>query len=141
MKLLFLDDYRRPDDCLKYMHMRIGAENLIYDSPNWFTVKHYPAFVQYIEKNGLPDLISFDHDLADGHYHQNMQEGNINYQTEDFANDMHKTGYHCALWLTNYCMDKQLPLPKFLVHSMNPVGTENIKALLENFKRVNIETV
>lgn len=132
-KRLFLDDYRSPEDCSKYMHSKIGRQNAVYTNHNWDVVRHYPAFVDYIKKRGLPDLISFDHDLADGHYHKNMQEGIINYQTLDFLDDFNKTGYHCAEWLVNYCLDNGMNLPAFIVHSMNPVGTENITSLLTNF--------
>lgn len=44
-----------------------------------------------------------------------------------------KTGYHCAKWLVEYCMDNNAPLPKWNIHSANPVGKENIKMLLENY--------
>lgn len=134
MKALFLDDYRQPIDCVKYMHTRIGPENLIYDKLNWHIVKHYPEFVQYIEKNGLPDVISFDHDLADEHYHERMQNGVLNYTGEAFGDDMNKTGYHCAAWLIEYCLDNNKKLPRCIVHSMNPAGTENIQSLIYNFQ-------
>jgi hypothetical protein len=82
--------------------------------------------------HGIPDLVSFDHDLADGHYHKNMQEGKLNYDAESFkSDDYNKTGYHCALWLRNLCYFNLVPLPKWYVHSANPVGTENIVALLK----------
>jgi hypothetical protein len=132
---IFLDDYRQPHDCLKYMHMRIGSDNLIYQAGDWLIVKNYPQFVNAIEKYGLPELISFDHDLADGHYHANMQEGVLNYMGDSFNDDYNKTGYHCAQWLVTYCMDKGALLPDFIVHSMNPVGTENILSLLRNFRK------
>ena len=45
-----------------------------------------------------------------------------------------KSGYHCAVWLTNYCVEKNLPLPDFQVHSMNPAGKQNIIQLLNRFK-------
>lgn len=132
---LFLDDYRSPEDCLKYCYKWYGTNQLVYNEQDWAVVKNYPEFVNYIQQYGIPDLISFDHDLADEHYHQNMQEGKLNYYTQDFlTNDCSKTGYHCAKWLTEYCMDKNLDLPQFMVHSMNPVGRENIITLLENFK-------
>lgn len=133
MKMLFLDDFRWPIDCAKYMHAKLGFDNILYVNPKWHIVRSYPEFVEWITKNGLPDLISFDHDLADGRYHQNMQEGNINYDSFDFNEDYNKTGYHCAKFLIEVCLDQNLKLPKFFVHSMNPVGTENIQSLLDNF--------
>ena len=52
-----------------------------------------------------------------------------------------KTGYHCAKWLINYCMDNNLELPnEIIIHSMNPYGSENIKSLFNTyFKVYNIE--
>lgn len=135
MRLLFLDDYRAPEDCLKYMHARIGSENLIYRSQNWDVVKNYPEFVAYITKHGLPEVISFDHDLADGHYHENMQKGELNYSGDSFNDDYNKTGYHCAKWMIEYCMNNNVKPLRCIVHSMNPVGTENITALIDNFKK------
>jgi len=132
---LYLDDYRSPIDCVKYMHQKIGKLNPIYLEQDWVIVRNYIDFIWYIQKNGLPDLISFDHDLAAGHYHRNMQEGNINYDTDDFQDDDNKTGYHCAQWLVEYCMQNKLKLPDWIVHSMNPSGTKNIESLLTSFDK------
>jgi hypothetical protein len=51
-----------------------------------------------------------------------------------------KTGYHCAKWLIDYCIDNKLELPKtILIHSMNPVGSRNIKSLFDSyFKSLNL---
>ena len=73
-------------------------------------VYNYEDFVEYITQNGLPDFISFDHDLG-----------------ED------ESGYDCAKYLVEYCIEHNLSLPKFSVHSQNPVGKENIERLLNNF--------
>lgn len=75
-------------------------------------VRSYTEFVSFINHNGLPQLISFDHDLG--------QE---------------KTGYDCAKWLVDYCLETNYPLPIVIVHSQNPVGKENIQKLLSNFYR------
>lgn len=95
---LFLDDIRNPP------------------KGDWNVVRDYDEFIDFIIKNGLPDLISFDHDLADVHYNPN-------------------THYDCAKWLIEYCLDNNKSFPKYLVHSMNPVGTENILSLLNNFNK------
>ena len=78
-------------------------------------VYSYEEFVAYLQQHGLPEFISFDHDLG-----------------EDFS------GYDCAKYLVEYCLVHQHPLPKYKVHSQNPVGKENIERLLANFKK-NIE--
>lgn len=74
-------------------------------------VYNFEEFTKFIFQNGMPDFISFDHDLGLG-----------------------KTGFDCAKWLVEYCLDNQVSLPQFTVHSQNPVGKENIEKLLENFK-------
>lgn len=73
-------------------------------------LRSYREFVDWITLHGLPVYISFDHDLG-----------------------LAKSGYDCAKWLVDYCLDHKVPLPDFDVHSQNPVGKENITALLNNF--------
>lgn len=137
VRKLFLDDYRTPRDCIQYMYTRIGSGQTIYLERDWDVVKNYPEFVKYILDYGIPDLISFDHDLADGHYHKNMQQGVLNYDAEDFEKDEYKTGKHCAEWLCNYCLENKLTFPRYIVHSMNPVGTQNIINCIENYIKNN----
>lgn len=105
--LLWLDDYRDPrkDDWEK-VFSPIGSTNNIV----W--VKSYEEFIHYIINNSLPDGICFDHDLGE-----------------------EKTGYDCAKWLVDYCMDNNLKLPVYAIQSANPVGKENISKLLINFIR------
>lgn len=110
---LFLDDTRFPAECPSYMYLRIKDVS-IYTEKDWIIVRNYNQFVDYITKNGLPDLISFDHDLG-----------------EEGTNE--KTGKDCAKWLVEYCLDNDKKLPQFLVHSINPVGYLNIKNYLESF--------
>lgn len=101
-----------------FLHLNIMAKTLLFlddlrPAPEGFErVYSYKEFIMLITENGLPDFISFDHDLG-----------------------LEKTGYDCAKWLVEYCLDKNLMLPEFAVHSQNPVGKENIECLLENFKR------
>ncbi len=124
---LFLDDDRNPKECLSYMYTRIGKLNPIYYEGGWLIVKNYPEFVKAIDTfKEFITHVSFDHDLADGHYHKNMQEGVLNYDAEDFNDDLNKTGYHCAKYLKEAYEKEKRKLPVMFVHSMNPVGTENI---------------
>ena len=83
------------------------------DKNLWVVVRSYKDFVKTIEKEGIPNFISFDHDLG-------IEEDG----TE-------KTGYDCAKWL----VEKNIVLKGFAVHSANPVGAKNIETLLNNFKR------
>ena len=123
MKKLFLDDIRNPKDCANGL---VPTNlNKFYWEDDWFIVRTHNEFVDWISKNGLPDFISFDHDLADEHY------------VMDFSRildaiPLEKTGYDSAKWLGNYCMDRKLKLPSYVVHSQNPVGKANIIGYLTN---------
>lgn len=135
---LFLDDYRYPEDCTNYMHRAVYN-----DAEPWIVVKDYQGFVFTIEqmhKDGQwPKLISFDHDLADVHYipekdwdvwdMQTSDDSAKYYKALEHGNVSEYTGYHCAEWLIKYVKEHNLSMPAFLIHSMNPVGARNIKAL------------
>jgi hypothetical protein len=125
---LFLDDFRHPYDVFNYTFNPVYG-NEIY----WVIVRNYNEFVDYIEKNGLPERISFDHDLADVHY--DVQD-HVDQDYYDLCEE--KTGYHCALWMINYCLDNNEKLPPIiLIHSMNVVGAKNIKSLFDTFVKVH----
>ena len=104
--LIWLDDERDPTQ-LRWQ------ERFPVDSPAVVWLQSFEAFAAWIEDNGLPQAISFDHDL--GHER--------------------KSGLDAAKHLVNYCLDQDAPLPIWAVHSANPVGSENIKALLGSFER------
>lgn len=118
MKKLYLDDIRIPK------------------TDGWEIVRTYDEFVKYIETNGVPDVISFDHDLAKEHtkyYFENGGHENPPNPLNQQFNE--KTGYDAAKWLCEYCWTNGLPLPEWNVHSANPVGSDNIKFLLNNFQK------
>lgn len=109
---LFLDDIREVKD-VTWVNLPSG---------NWHIVRNYQQFVDKIEKDGMPYTISFDHDLATEHY--------------SFSSIYkEKTGADCARWLVNYCIEKNLKLPKYTIHSMNPVGADNIKSILISYQK------
>lgn len=62
-QLLFLDDIRLPIDCLAFIK-RSKIDTQIYLNDTWEIVRSYDEFVAWIERHGLPDFISFDHDLG-----------------------------------------------------------------------------
>ena len=120
---LFLDDIRSLLDAYAYT-----AYSPFLNS-DWFIVRNYDAFTEFIkdsyqENNAFPELIAFDHDLADEHYGADVNS----VFTE-------KTGMDCAKWLIDFCMDNELTLPNCVCHSMNPAGRDNINSLLNNFKK------
>lgn len=114
--ILWLDDIRDPFVIKEWIYIiqYLKEEYLrIEDEPcevQW--VKTQIEFEKYIKENGLPDLISFDNDLGIGN----------------------GEGYDCAKWLVEYCMDNNVQLSKWFIHSANPVAKENIKNLLINFE-------
>lgn len=123
--LIWLDDARDPmeDDWLVFSPIPKPFEVV------W--VKNYDEFIAWITENGLPTGIAFDHDLADEHLvHQNMW---IDFYENGGIIFKEKTGYDCAKWLTDYCLDNEVELPKFSSHSANPAGRENIEKLLVNY--------
>lgn len=122
---LFLDDFRMPSDAFNYM------PNPMYNNLAWMIVRNYDQFVDCITKNGVPEIISFDHDLSEIHYsHQNTE---IPYEEYD-----EKTGYHCAQWLIYYCLDNNKKLPRIiLIHSMNIVGAKNIDSLFKTYLKIH----
>lgn len=123
---LFLDDVRDPIHCVHYMHTRVGSRNQLY-AQNWVVVRNFEEFVSTITERGLPSLVSFDHDLAPEHYDPSMLDYPEKVMFKDFTV---KTGYDCAKWLVAYCKTNKLHLPECFIHSMNPVGSQNIKHAL-----------
>ena len=123
---LFLDDFRHPYDAFKY------TMDPVFSKLKWEIVRSHDEFVRFITKKfkagEFPELIAFDHDLDDAHY--DHTSGDFPYEEMK-----EKTGFHSAKWLVDFCIDNDLILPDYRVHSMNPGGRENIKGLLANFKK------
>ena len=125
---LFLDDFRQPSDCPSY------TANPIYTNVNWEIVRNYDDFVKIVEERGIPEIVSFDHDLADEHYDPDLY-GSETYN-KVYDSFVEKTGYDCAKWLINYCMDNKKEIPaRILIHSMNPAGSLNIKSLFDTYHK------
>ena len=124
MKKLFLDDLRLPYDVF-----RDTIDPNYKENNTWSIVRTYDEFVKTIDSNGIPEFVSFDHDLSQEHYLPQNQDGDIRYFK--LAN---KTGYHAAQWLINFCKENGLKFPEYKVHSQNPKGKENIIKLIEQAK-------
>jgi len=123
---LFLDDERWPEQ-VSWVPLPTNWRG------HYKIVRDYNDFVRVITKYGLPEFITFDHDLAPEHYREGFAGAAPKY--DEYKE---KTGYHCAEWLVHYCIKHDLNLPPFQVHSMSPVGRENIRRALdpENFARL-----
>lgn len=122
---LFLDDDER-----RIPHLLTWIELPLV---NWTIVRNYNDFVATIEKNKLPERISFDHDIAEEHYSSFLMAKDYRSQI-DYSKFKEKTGYDAAKWLANYCLIHRLKFPMYYVHSLNNIGKENIISLIENYK-------
>lgn len=103
---LFLDDIRT-----------VGMVYSNMSETDFIIVRNYHDFVSTIQKNGLPSYISFDNDLGLD------DDGNV-------APD----GYAAAKWLV-YESGLDITKLEYHVHSANPVASEQIRGLLENYKK------
>ncbi len=127
MTILWLDDLRNP-----FLDLE-GRVPPIDGTIEW--VLNYDEFTAWVNKKGLPDVVSFDHDLADSHYtpEEYWHDYQLSKEYQEAQVHTEKTGKDCANWLVAYCMDRNLPLPKWYVHSANPVGADNIIGLLRGY--------
>jgi len=118
MKYLFLDDERMPGDVKWLLIGGVGSWGA-----DWQIVRSCDEAIKWVQDNGFPDVISFDHDLGLMHYANDYSDG--------------KTGHDFAKWLVEYDMDTNTMPEKFsfTVHSKNPQGTINIEKLLDNYIR------
>jgi hypothetical protein len=112
---LFLDDIREPKDVTWIKLPEV----------DWFIVRNYKEFVDSIKKKGLPQMVSFDHDLAPEHYAFNNSN-----------NSDEPTGYDCAKWLVEFCQCHHKQFPQYYIHSMNPAGVKNIDSYIKSYKKV-----
>jgi len=84
-----------------------------------FIVRSYDEAITIISLHGVPDFISFDHDLGC-----------------DMQGKLLKDGYDLAKWLVESDLDKKYKLPsnfRYEVHSQNPIGKQNIISLLDGY--------
>jgi hypothetical protein len=136
LTILWLDDQRDP---YKYLNTKSKSATFernkqFYDNllkqynVNFIWGKNIYQFIDYIEKNGIPQFVSFDHDL-------NNRGGGEGLSDEQKINN---NGVNCAKWLFNYCKQIGQPLPKFYVHSANPKHGPEINTVLTSEKKRTI---
>lgn len=88
-------------------------------------VRSFEEATTYILKHGVPNFISFDHDLG-----------------MDINGEIGKNGYDLAKWIVNMDLNGQIKIPEdfiFNVHSANPIGKDNIETILNNYKNFKIK--
>jgi len=84
-----------------------------------FVVRNYDEAIEIIKKYGVPNYISFDHDLG-----------------VDDEGELLKSGYDLAKWIVENDLNGSYKLPSnftYKVHSQNPVGKKNIISLLNAY--------
>ena len=87
----------------------LGGDRIVW-------VKTYDSFVK--EVKSLGENISlckvhFDHDLGE-----------------------EKSGYDCAKFLVEWCMENGYEVPDYGIQSRNPVGRKNIQSIFETYNKV-----
>lgn len=121
MKYLFLDDERIPSDVTWIK---------IANTTDWQIVRSFNAAVSWVQENGFPEVISFDHDLG----YEKFETTDTGLIIVTDATE-EKSGYDFAKFLIEYDIQtNSMPLDfKFTVHSMNPIGSRNIQSILDNY--------
>lgn len=103
MTIIFIDDLRNPK-----MYLDLNT-NDVYHAYNY---QHFVNVLNNLyESDKKIDEIWFDHDLGDDTY----------------------SGYDCAKYLVKFCVEHNIKLPKYHIHSANPVGRENIDSYLKSY--------
>ena len=119
---IFLDDIRVPTD--------VTWANIPADQ-HYSLVRSYKEFVDLITlRREVPKFVCYDHDLADTHYVHGLNNNEIPYDSYK-----EKTGYDCAKWLVGYCFAKKIKHPPYVVHSMNPIGKQNIESYINSYNK------
>lgn len=93
---LFIDDERNPPD------------------DSWSVCRTNEEAVALIERDGMPRLVSFDHDLG----------------RDDTGP---RTTMELVVWMSIYHFNEGPP--QYTVHSANPVGCQNLISFLESWKK------
>lgn len=104
-KNIYLDDLRMPHQS--------G-----YKDTEWAIVRSFDEFRDRIIQFGIPEVISFDHDLGE----------------DENGNEL-PSGYDALKWLTDFDL-KFTKIPgnfQIKVHSANPVGRANIEGYAKNY--------
>lgn len=135
--ILWLDDKRDPfeREWNDYIKGIVPSNGLNY---NIAWVKDRNEFFKYLRENGLPDFISWDHDLAEEHYtpEEYWDDYDRSKAYQESQNYIHPTGAVVALEFIQYCRYYMRQIPDYHIHSENPVGADNIRTILETGKRL-----
>lgn len=119
---LFLDDVRIPAS-VTWMKLPHPA--------SWSIVRSFDQFKKHIIEHGVPEFVTFDHDLHESHYKKFLDDRD---ETKEFDYGPEKTGLHCAQFLANYCAEVDEKFPPFMVHSLNDTAAARIERFIDEAK-------
>lgn len=98
---LFIDDERNP-------------ETIYLLGEYWTIARSSEQATNLVKEKGMPDAISFDHDLGE--------------------ND---TSIVFLKWLIEYALENKINwVPECFFHTQNPVGKQNLKSLVSSWLRI-----
>jgi hypothetical protein len=126
-KALYLDDVKVP----------------LKDIPGyepWHIAKNFTEFEIYIRIKGVPDYISFGHDLAMEHTNDFASYQMQGIPAINYGDFKEKTGLDCLKWLCDYITEQRelgndITLKAVGVHTDNPLGAINILSMANGFKK------
>ena len=96
-------------------------------------MRTFDEFVTCTAYHGLPDVVSFDHDLDEEHINHYFKVTQPTGGVIEYDNFTKKTGKHCAEYLVRECKRQGNPKQiKTFVHSANRWGGQNIKDILKD---------
>lgn len=127
---LFLDDIRMPRDAWIYSERIKLLEKSKTISCEWTIVRNYEDFCGFIDKFGIPSVVSFDHDLCEQHMEYYFDFVSKNGYI-DYSNLSTKTGKHCAEYFVEKWKKDGKPDTEVYVHSANRWGRVEIEKTLE----------
>lgn len=117
---LFLDDIRVPTNVYW----------IPLPSYDWIIVRSFEEFKNTVLLHGIPTFVTYDHDLSESHYGHGLHHDPIPY--EQYTE---KTGYDCCKFLVEQCDKIRIKHPKYTVHSLNPIGKQNIVSYVESYNK------
>lgn len=112
-RILILDDLRS--------YAEVRARGKILPKGPYSLVRSRQEFVDWVEKNGIPDFVSFDIDLLPEHY-------------LDLATPHPEDGLACIDYLINAASKAGVDFPDYAIHSQNHIKTAAGHAKIEDYE-------
>ena len=131
---LFLDDIREVKDA--HLWDNDGKRLTEFSGiPHfrWNIVRSYEEFVNYIDKWGIPDTISFDNDLTEDCMIRYC-DAHLAGVPQSFEGLPHKQGIDCARYVVEKCLSENKDIPDYYIHSANHFARPVIRKILEDAK-------